>query len=1225
MRKFSKVERVLFILSLIFGFSILIITNLHYSKDNSSGYLDFDNEQNLKRAGYWNIPPFIIDGNSDWTTFNSTYEWVNGNGTWNDPYIIENITVDGGWSGNGIEIKNSDVYFIIRNSTVYNSGFSEAGIYLFNVKNGKLMNNDCLNNGKNGIEIRVSNNNTIAGNTLNNNVVNGISLDNSFNNSVLNNTANNSEYGIHIKGNYNNISKNIIFDNNYGIQITRQQNLVSENIVTSNVYYGIEIRDSYNTILNNIVSSNGGDGIAIGWSDNGCKILGNIAYNNKNGISLSYSNNHTISGNIVKYSSNRGINLDESHINKVWDNYISESGGGNGYDDGLGNQWDNGTIGNYWDDYTGVDADDDGIGDSAYNISGTASSKDNYPIWDDGYSGSPIVIDGQASGVGAHNWTWAQSKTWCTGSGTFGDPYIIESITIDGGYSDLGITIKNSNVYFVIRNVTVYHSGNSHHEAGIVLDSVSKGSLTDNILSDNFHGIFLGSSTNNSIIGNILTDNQMGIRLRDNSSNNTISENDVFNNKGSSGILLEYGSNNNMISENNASYQTNGAGIVIQQSSNYNMIKNNSVFYNKNGIILSECNGSIISENKAYFNTIRGIAVWAYNYHNNISNNYLNNNYDEGIELLYSDFNIVYNNTVSYNTIGIKVSDSKNNYILSNKIHDNDDGLTFMSGSNNNTSSNNFINNNGAYGIDIAEYADNQTILYNIIENNTRGIRVMSKNNEIFENAINYNNEYGIIVDDNFEVPENNLFYKNNFTNPAGLNAYDNGINNNWDNGSLGNFWADYNYYDNDGDGIGDLPYNISGTAGSKDFFPQWSVRDDISPILSINFPIVNEIFGFNAPEFNITVNDLSPINATWYTIDEGSTNYTFSGLTGFINQTAWNQEVDGVITIRFYANDSLGNLGFKDINISKDITVPKITINSPTPNQLCGVDAPTFSLTIDELNLLEKRYSLNGRLNITFTIEIQISQSEWNNVGNGTVSIMFYVIDLAGNVNSSEVIVRKDIFVPQVSIIFPVDVDIFENIAPSFIVNIQDANLDKMWYKLNFGTQEVPFTSNDTIDQGLWDTLPDGTVILTFYANDTAGNLNFTSVNIIKDTFLPEILILSPNLNDIFGINPPTFELSINEANLVSTWYTKDGGLTNYTFSGTIGTINQDAWDTALEGQITITFYAQDAAGNIGTETVIVIKRIPSESSISGYNIYLLYGVIFIGLIISMKKKHKS
>jgi hypothetical protein len=53
-----------------------------------------------------------------------------------------------------------------------------------------------------------------------------------------------------------------------------------------------------------------------------------------------------------------------------------------------------------------------------------------------------------------------------------------------------------------------------------------------------------------------------------------------------------------------------------------------------------------------------------------------------------------------------------------------------------------------------------------------------------------------------------------------------------------------------------------------------------------------------------------------------------------------------------FYANDSLGNLGFKDINISKDTTVPKITINSPTPNQSCGVDAPVF-LNVKTLSLL--------------------------------------------------------------------------------------------------------------------------------------------------------------------------------------------------------------------------------------------------------------------------------
>jgi len=350
-------------------------------------------------------------------------------------------------------------------------------------------------------------------------------------------------------------------------------------------------------------------------------------------------------------------------------------------------------------------------------------------------------------------------------------------------------------------------------------------------------------------------------------------------------------------------------------------------------------------------------------------------------------------------------------------------------------------------------------------------------------------------------------------------------------------------------------------------------------------------------------------------------TNYTFSGLTGFINQTTWEQEEDGIVTILFYANDSLGNLGFKDVEITKDTTLPKITINSPTPNQLCGIDAPTFSLTIDELNLQEKRYSLNGRPNITFTTETQFNQSEWNNIGNGTVTIIFYAIDKAGNMNSSEVIVRKDIYVPEVTILSPMEDDLFENIAPSFTVDIQDANLDKMWYTLNYGIQKIPFTSNDTVDQGLWDALLDGIVTLTFYANDTVGNINFESVNITKDTGPPVITIISPNFNDIFGTTAPTFEILIDEPNLESYWYTIDGGLTNLTFSGLIGSVDQDAWNNASQGEVLITFYASDVSDKIGMNSVIVVKTIPSEPLIPGYNLILLIGLISVISVALLKR----
>jgi hypothetical protein len=53
-----------------------------------------------------------------------------------------------------------------------------------------------------------------------------------------------------------------------------------------------------------------------------------------------------------------------------------------------------------------------------------------------------------------------------------------------------------------------------------------------------------------------------------------------------------------------------------------------------------------------------------------------------------------------------------------------------------------------------------------------------------------------------------------------GVNAQDNGQFNYWDNGSTGNYWTDYSGLDKDSNGIGDVPYNITGSAGSQDKFP---------------------------------------------------------------------------------------------------------------------------------------------------------------------------------------------------------------------------------------------------------------------------------------------------------------------------------------------------------------------------------------------------------------------
>ena len=75
----------------------------------------------------------------------------------------------------------------------------------------------------------------------------------------------------------------------------------------------------------------------------------------------------------------------------------------------------------------------------------------------------------------------------------------------------------------------------------------------------------------------------------------------------------------------------------------------------------------------------------------------------------------------------------------------------------------------------------------------------------------------------------------------------------------------------------------------------------------------MNQGFQDIPPDFNISIEELK-LNSTWYSLDAGSTTYNFTGLTGTINQSAWDAFPEGPVTIRFYANDSLGNVNFTEV-----------------------------------------------------------------------------------------------------------------------------------------------------------------------------------------------------------------------------------------------------------------------------------------------------------------------
>jgi len=93
------------------------------------------------RSNYEEHTPIVIDGNPNFNDTAITEGWP-GNGTVNNPFIIEGLNITGPSGNNLIDIKNTDVYFQINNSFL--SGGYRA-ISLDKVENGLISNNSISN------------------------------------------------------------------------------------------------------------------------------------------------------------------------------------------------------------------------------------------------------------------------------------------------------------------------------------------------------------------------------------------------------------------------------------------------------------------------------------------------------------------------------------------------------------------------------------------------------------------------------------------------------------------------------------------------------------------------------------------------------------------------------------------------------------------------------------------------------------------------------------------------------------------------------------------------------------------------------------------------------------------------------------------------------------------------------------------------------------------------
>ena len=621
------------------------------------------------------------------------------------------------------------------------------------------------------------------------------------------------------------------------------------------------------------------------------------------------------------------------------------------------------------------------------------------------------------------NWTIANESDWCSGKGSWKDPYLIENMVINASDSPIGcgIFIENSiNTYFTIKNVTVYEGSN-----GIKLENTNNGVFIQNVLLDNLDsGINMINCANNTLLGNTVMNNGLcGINLTSYCYNNQIIGN-VAKNQGTNlqdtGINLRSYCNNNNISRNMI-YDNNIYGINIENDCGENVISNNTLT-------------NIASSQQDY-----GVRLHSNCDQNTISLNFIEDLNNYGIYMVTSDQTIVTDNQIIDCSYGMYMLIDYQSVITGNIISGGSYGI-IMSACDGGQIINNFINETGNFAI---------------------RIYINSDNNEFHDNIIKDNTKVGIQLDDPSDL--NNKFYKNSFIS-NGLNAYDNGTTSAWNNSKIGNYWDNYTGLDLNFDNVGDTPFLVSGAANATDDLP---IVDHWSPIILINSPIPGSSYGTEAPEYNVLVNK-TYIYSMWYTIDYSSTRYYFTE-NGTIDQDVWNALSEDSIILTFYGRDITWNVDSESITLYKDITSPTVSIVSPIVGDYIGVNAPNFVVEIkDSVSPIGSMwYTINySSTKHYFTENGTIDQDAWNALNDGDLIITFFGQDIGLNIRNMSVSLIKDTISPTISIISPVGGENVGVNAPNFIVKISDSKspIDSMWYTINYSSTKYYFTENDTM-----------------------------------------------------------------------------------------------------------------------------------------------------------------
>jgi len=305
-----------------------------------------------------------------------------------------------------------------------------------------------------------------------------------------------------------------------------------------------------------------------------------------------------------------------------------------------------------------------------------------------------------------------------------------------------------------ITGFSILMTGNEEGNAGIFVNS-NNSLISENIILNNDWGIIVYDASFSTISQNIFMNNDHGLYLS--TTKNIITENQFFNDGmyiTTSGNIVENNTVNNkpllcMENKDNTIIDDEYGQILLINCSAIT-VKNQNITKTDTGILLCGCyNCSIIQNNIS--NSRGGILLMRSNY-NTISYNDLYQNDNYGISLSGSDYNLLEHNICTEQLLGkylhhgIYLAASHNNTIRYSYLQNNHIGIS-CDYSNDNLIFENTIEYNTYVGVILETSCKGNCIQGNIIRGNDRGIVLKeAQDNEILQNDF-YDNRIDMIIE----------------------------------------------------------------------------------------------------------------------------------------------------------------------------------------------------------------------------------------------------------------------------------------------------------------------------------------------------------------------------------------------------------------------------------------------------------------------------------------------